>query len=69
MADNHRLKDRLWSPIELAEYLDVPVTTLYAWRYQGIGPAGYRVGRHVRYDPADVIKWLKEQRSDRGVAS
>jgi DNA-binding transcriptional MerR regulator len=64
MRDTQHLNDRLWSPIQLAEYLDVPVATLYAWRYQGIGPAGYRVGRHVRYDPADVIRWLKENRSD-----
>jgi excisionase family DNA binding protein len=64
MTDNQHLKDRLWSPIELAEYLDVPVNTLYAWRYQGVGPAGYRVGRHVRYDPADVIEWLKGNRTD-----
>lgn len=64
MADNQHLKDRLWSPAELAEHLGIPVATLYAWRYQGIGPVGYRVGRHVRYDPIDVKTWLNENRSE-----
>lgn len=64
MANNHRLKDGLWSPIDLAEYLGVPIATLYAWRYQGTGPAAYRVGRHVRYDKRDVDAWLVENRSE-----
>ncbi|MBC9956085.1 AlpA family transcriptional regulator [Yimella sp. cx-51] len=38
---------------ELAEYLDVPIKTLYKWRQEGTGPASVRVGRHVRYFVSD----------------
>ncbi len=51
--------DRLWGLKEVAEYLCIPVNTLYQWRHQGYGPKGRRVGRYVRYDPDDVRNWFK----------
>jgi excisionase family DNA binding protein len=51
---------RLLSPIELAEYLGVPLATVYRWRSQRDGPAGIRVGRHVRYRSVDVERWLDQ---------
>lgn len=48
---------------ELAEYLGIPVKTLYKWRQEGVGPASVRVGRHVRYFVGDVRDWLLDQRS------
>ncbi|MGF1618095.1 MAG: helix-turn-helix transcriptional regulator [Acidimicrobiia bacterium] len=42
-------EDRLLGVHELAAYLDVPVKTLYAWRYKREGPPALRVGRHLRY--------------------
>jgi len=56
-------EDRLVSVRELADYLDVPVQTLYAWRYRREGPPGFRVGRHLRYRWSDVQGWI-EQRLD-----
>lgn len=53
--------DRLWSPVEAAEFLGVPVATLYRWRYLGCGPDGFKVGRHVRYDPEAVRRWLVDE--------
>lgn len=47
---------------ELAEYLGVPIKTLYKWRQEGTGPASVRVGRHVRYFVSDVRDWLSQQR-------
>lgn len=32
----------------------IPKKTLTEWRYRRIGPRGIRVGRYVRYRPADV---------------
>lgn len=52
--------ESLWSIGVLAEYLDVPEWTIRKWRAQGTGPPGLRVGRHVRYRPADVRRWLDE---------
>ena len=49
---------RMATPAEVADYLQVPVKTLYQWRYQGEGPRAYRVGRHLRYRWEDVEAWL-----------
>lgn len=48
----------LLSPAELAAYLGVPLKSIYRWRTTGDGPRGIRVGKHVRYRPADVDAWL-----------
>lgn len=47
---------------ELAEYLGVPIKTLYKWRQEGTGPCSVRVGRHVRYFVSDVRDWLNHRR-------
>jgi excisionase family DNA binding protein len=47
---------------ELADYLGVPVATIYAWRYRGDGPSGFRVGRHLRYRWSDVEDWITQRR-------
>jgi excisionase family DNA binding protein len=57
-----RQDERMLSPEELAERVNVPVATVYAWRYKGEGPRGYRVGRHVRFSLADVEAWLDSRR-------
>jgi excisionase family DNA binding protein len=49
---------RLWSVKDLAAYLDVPVQTIYQWRKRGYGPPGRRMGKHVRFRPADVERWI-----------
>jgi excisionase family DNA binding protein len=54
----------LLSMAELSSYLGVPRQTLYAWRYLGEGPRSIKVGKHVRYRPEDVERWLDE-RADR----
>jgi excisionase family DNA binding protein len=46
---------------EVAEYLQVPVQTLYVWRTKGVGPRAVRVGKHLRYRWADVDAWIDEQ--------
>ncbi len=46
---------------ELAAYLDIPMKTIYAWRYHGEGPRGFRIGRHVRFRWHDVEAWLADR--------
>ncbi len=53
--------ERLMTLVELSELLGVPVGTLYAWRFRGEGPAGYRIGRHVRYRRSMVEAWIESQ--------
>ena len=55
---------KLMSPMDVSEMLGIPVHTLYRWRYEGHGPAGYRVGRHVRYRSEAVDAW-QGQRADK----
>jgi excisionase family DNA binding protein len=43
---------------ELAELLKVPVPTVRAWRHNGSGPEGVRLGRHVRYRRTAVGAWI-----------
>ena len=45
---------------ELAGYLRLAITTLEHWRLDGRGPAFQRMGRQVRYQRADVDRWLAE---------
>lgn len=58
-------EDALLSPQQVADYLGVPVATVYRWRYEGTGPRGMKVGKHVRYRRAEVEAWL-DARTDPG---
>ncbi|MEE9228005.1 MAG: helix-turn-helix domain-containing protein [Acidimicrobiia bacterium] len=61
----HQLEPLL-STQELAEFLHVPIATIYAWRYRQQGPPGFRVGRHLRYRRSDVEEWISHQLEDSG---
>lgn len=61
--------DGLLTVQQVAEYLSIPVATLYGWRYRGEGPLGFRVGRHVRYRREDVDAWLEGHRDEREPAT
>lgn len=53
--------DPLLSAQQLADYLNVPLATLYAWRHRRQGPPGFRAGRHLRYRKSDIDQWITEQ--------
>jgi excisionase family DNA binding protein len=55
------LPDRYLTPEDIASLFAVPIETVYAWRKRRTGPPGFRVGRHVRYDPAAVHAWAARQ--------
>ncbi|MFJ3512107.1 helix-turn-helix transcriptional regulator [Streptomyces luteogriseus] len=55
------LPDRYLTPVDLADLLGVPVETVYQWRRKQIGPRGFRVGRHLRFDAEDVRVWVESQ--------
>ena len=56
-----RAGDKLMSLTDVSEMLSIPIHTLYRWRYKGDGPAGCRVGRHVRYRREVVEAWLEHR--------
>lgn len=49
------------TPQEVADYLKVPLETVYAWRRRRTGPRASKVGVHLRYRWADVEAWLDKQ--------
>lgn len=51
----------LWGPSDVAEYLGIPLNTIYQWRTRGYGPPGRRIGKYVRYKPAEVEAWFEAQ--------
>ncbi|MGH3568650.1 MAG: helix-turn-helix transcriptional regulator [Pseudonocardia sp.] len=59
-----QVKERLWTVQDVAEYLGVPVGTLYDWRCKGYGPKGKRVGRYLRYKEDVVRQWFSELDED-----
>ena len=62
--------DQLLGSQELADYLGVPLRTVYVWAARGTGPERVRVGRHTRYRMSAVNVWLdaKVKRSRRSAA-
>ncbi len=61
------LPDRLavprdWlSPQELADWLGVPVKSVYRWNQHNTGPRPTRIGKHVRYSRQAIAAWVAEQ--------
>jgi excisionase family DNA binding protein len=46
---------------ELAEYLGVPVQTIYDWRLTGRAPRAYKFGKHLRFAESDIAEWLEQR--------
>ena len=49
---------------EVADLLGLSVATLRAWRHRGKGPRFLRLGRSVRYLPADVAHFVRASAVD-----
>lgn len=58
------LPDRYLTPCDVSAILGVPVETLYQWRRKRIGPPAFRIGRHLRYDPARLAEWVNNLAAD-----
>ncbi|WP_082468952.1 helix-turn-helix transcriptional regulator [Sciscionella sediminilitoris] len=59
--DGEVVLEKLLTVEDVARLLSVPVKTLYDWRGTGYGPAALKVGRYLRYRPADVRRWVDDQ--------
>lgn len=53
--------DQLLTIAEAAAYLRTPVPTLRYWRHLGVGPASFKIGRHVRYWQSELDAWIEAQ--------
>ncbi|MFF0133998.1 helix-turn-helix domain-containing protein [Streptomyces mirabilis] len=57
------LPDRYLTPDDIAEMFEVPIETVYQWRKKRTGPPGFRIGKHLRYDPVDVRTYVSERKN------
>lgn len=57
------LPDRYLTPDDIAGMFEVPIETVYQWRRKRTGPPGFRIGKHVRYDPADVRAYVTQRKN------
>lgn len=61
----HEQIEPLLTIIEVATILGIPRATLYKWRYERKGPKAIPVGKHLRYEPAEVRRYIESLREDR----
>ena len=54
-------RNEIMTAAEVADYLRVPLKSLYTWRYTHDGPPSARVGKYLRYRRTDVDEWLEGQ--------
>lgn len=57
----------LMSARELADFLGVPLNTVYIWNHRHQGPRAHKIGRHLRYRWPEVAAWLESRAVDRAV--
>lgn len=57
--DEEPMPERLWTVKDTSSFLGVPVATLYYWHCRDEGPQAFKVGRHLRYDPRAVMRWVE----------
>lgn len=62
MADTITVQ-KLWTPEQVAEFFGVPLATIYRWRSRGGGPRGFRVGKFLRYEDAEVRAFIEAQQA------
>ncbi len=51
---------------ELAEYLGVPVQTIYDWRLAGTAPRAFKFGKRLKFAVSDVADWMRAHREASG---
>ncbi len=56
-----KTREPLWTVEQVAEHTGLAVQTLYNMHSQGRGPATKKIGRLLRYAPADVDAWIDQQ--------
>lgn len=55
------IDDRLWTVTDLAQFFGLHPKTLYGWVERDYIPH-YKIGGRVRFDPAEIMRWLNGQR-------
>lgn len=53
------MSESLWTVAEVADYLGIAATTVYAYRRDGRLPEATMVGRTPTWTPEQIIEWSK----------
>ena len=64
-ADSETTLPEIATVHEVADYLQIPVTTIHRWRARGKGPRAFMAGRLLRYRRSDVFAWIEAQPAQR----
>lgn len=59
-----KIKDKLLSTKELAEYLGISEWTIAHYRTYGTGPEYLKLGNYVRYKVSDIEAWLEKKKRE-----
>jgi len=51
---------KFYSYKEIALELEIPVSTLYKYHADGVGPKTFKIGRNLRVHETDYLHWLTE---------
>jgi predicted DNA-binding transcriptional regulator AlpA len=54
------LMGKFYSYKEIALELEIPVSTLYKYNADGVGPKTLKIGRNLRVHEKDYLQWLNE---------
>lgn len=54
-------EEHLLTTAEVAEICRTAPSTVRYWRYQGLGPPGFKAGKRVLYRQSDVTAWVIAQ--------
>lgn len=57
----NRNEPQLWDEKAMARALGVKNQTPRIWRLRGGGPPFLKLGRRIRYVPAEVMEWAKSR--------
>ncbi len=57
------MDDKIFTPKQLAKYLETSVSALSQYRALGIGPVYLKIRRMMRYRLSDVDEWLRQKAS------
>ena len=52
----------IWTLQDAADYLGLPLATVYKMRASGDFAPGYRLGKHVRLRRDELLDWLESKR-------
>lgn len=56
----------LWGIDEVSSYLGVPKHSIYGWRKTGYGPPPVKIGKYLKWRPAAVVEWVRQQERPAG---